>query len=198
MSKLSNAITMIELLNSGKKYSIDELSNILEVTPRMVRIYKEEIEKSGIYIDTIRGPYGGYVLNKSIRIPTRKFNSNDVKLLSNLIEKTKDINEQKKLEILKDKIRGIYQGSKVEQKESNILNNEKYNVLSRAIKQRKKVEILYYSYNKGENTRIIHPYDMFLTERGWGCAAYCEKRKDMRHFELDRIRKIKLLDEFYE
>ena len=67
MSKLSNAITMIELLNSGKKYSVDELSNILEVTPRMVRIYKEEIEKSGIYIDTIRGPYGGYVLNKSIR-----------------------------------------------------------------------------------------------------------------------------------
>lgn len=198
MSKLSNAITMIELLNSGKKYSIDELSNILEVTPRMVRIYKEEIEKSGIYIDTIRGPYGGYVLNKSIRIPTRKFNSNDVKLLSNLIEKTKDIDEQKKLEILKDKIRGIYQGSKVEQKESNVLNNEKYNVLSRAIKQRKKVEILYYSYNKGENTRIIHPYDMFLTEREWGCAAYCEKRKDMRHFELDRIRKIKLLDKFYE
>ena len=198
MSKLSNAITMIELLNSGKKYSVDELSNILEVTPRMVRIYKEEIEKSGIYIDTIRGQYGGYVLNKSIRIPNRKFNSNDVKLLSNLIEKTKDINEQKKLEILRDKIRGIYQGSKVEQKETNILNNEKYNVLSRAIKQRKKVEILYYSYNAGENLRIIHPYDMFLTERGWGCAAYCEKRKDMRHFELDRIRKIKLIEEFYE
>ena len=198
MSKLSNAITMIELLNSGKKYSIAELSNILEVTPRMVRIYKEEIEKAGIYIDTLRGPYGGYVLNKTIRIPTRKFNSNDIKLLSNVIEKISDIEEKNKLEILKDKIRGTYQGSKLEQKEMVSLNNEKYNILSRAIKQRKKVEILYYSYNAGENLRIIHPYDMFLTERGWGCAAYCEKRKDMRHFELDRIRKIKLIEEFYE
>ena len=55
MSKLSNMITMMELLHQGTKYSIEELSNILEVTPRMIRFYKEELEKAGIYIDTIRG-----------------------------------------------------------------------------------------------------------------------------------------------
>lgn len=198
MSKLSNTITMIELLNSGKKYSIKELSNILEVTPRMIRIYKEELEKAGIYIDTLRGLYGGYVLNKTIKIPIRKFNQNDVKLLTNIIQNTKDLKERQELEILKDKIRGIYQGSKNEKIELNSKNNEKYNILNRAIKQRKKVEILYYSYNKGENIRVIHPYDMFLTERGWGVAAYCETRKDMRHFELNRIRNIELLEEFYE
>lgn len=42
----------------GKKYSILELAGLLEVSPRMIRVYKDEIEKSGIYIDTIRGPYG--------------------------------------------------------------------------------------------------------------------------------------------
>ncbi|MCI8547400.1 MAG: transcriptional regulator, partial [Bacilli bacterium] len=50
MSKISNVITMLNLLSNGKKYSIDELSKILEVTPRMIRIYKNELEKSGIYI----------------------------------------------------------------------------------------------------------------------------------------------------
>ena len=56
MSKISNVLTMLEYLSSGKKYSIAELSEKLEVTPRMIRVYKDEIEKAGIYIDTIKGP----------------------------------------------------------------------------------------------------------------------------------------------
>ena len=32
--------------------------------------------------------------------------------------------------------------------------------------------------------------DMFLYNCGWGCAAFCEFRYDLRHFELKRINKI--------
>lgn len=197
MSKISNTITMLELLNNNKKYTIDELSKILEVTPRMIRIYKEELEKSGIYIDTIRGPYGGYVLNQSIRVPKRKFNKEDIELLND-IENKLDQETNKKIEILKDKIRGIYQGSKIEKKELDKEILPKYNLLTKAIKEKRKVKILYFSYNKGENERIIYPYDMFLYTNGWGCAAYCTLRSDMRHFELNRIIKCELLDEFFE
>ena len=44
MSKVSNVLTMIELLNSGRKYSIKELSQELEVSERMIRVYKEELD----------------------------------------------------------------------------------------------------------------------------------------------------------
>ena len=71
MSKISNVLMMLEYLSTGKKYSIKELSDKLEVSPRMIRIYKDELEKAGIYIDTIKGPYGGYVLNQNINIPKR-------------------------------------------------------------------------------------------------------------------------------
>ena len=53
MSKISNVINMLQILASGKKHSINELANTLEVTPRMIRVYKEELEKAGIFIDTI-------------------------------------------------------------------------------------------------------------------------------------------------
>lgn len=86
MSKISNVITMLNLLSNGKKYSIDELSKTLEVTPRMIRIYKSELEKAGIYIDTIMGPYGGYVLNQTIRVPERKFKKEDYELLDRCID----------------------------------------------------------------------------------------------------------------
>lgn len=122
MSKVSNVITMLELLQSGRKYSINELSNKLEVSERMIRVYKEDLEKAGIYIDTIMGPYGGYVLNQSVRMPVRKFKMKDAKLLDRYIaiEKDKDIKDE--LILLQDKIKGVYIGSKQEEKELNLKN----------------------------------------------------------------------------
>ena len=195
MSKISNAITMLNLLSTGKKYSIEELSKLLEVSPRMVRTYKEELEKAGIYIDSIMGPYGGYVLNQSIRIPERKFKKEDYELLDKYINNDVIDSDKEKLELLKDKIRGIYIGSKNEKNEIKDESITKYNILTRSIKERRKVKILYYSFNKGENERIIEPAEMFLFKDGWYCAAYCELRNDIRHFELKRIRNITLLDD---
>lgn len=192
MSKVSNAILLLELLSTGKKYSIDELASIIEVTPRMIRLYKEDLEKAGIYIDTIRGPYGGYVLNQTIRIPHRKFKKSDYELLKSL-EVSED--KKKELEELSDKIRGIYFGSKDEIHELDNCTKPLYNSIVKAMKNHQKLKINYYSYNKGNNDRIIHPLDLFLTSNGWGLAAYCEVKKDLRHFELKRINKIEILEE---
>ena len=197
MSKISNIITFLQYLNTGKKYSIKELSEKLEVSPRMIRVYKDELEKSGIYIDTIMGPYGGYVLNQSIKMPVREFKKKDYELLDKYIKEEKDEERKEKLILLKDKIQGIYISSK---NKSNELNHKdeiqsKYNLLTRAIKERKKVKILYYSYNKGENERVICPAEMFLFQDGWYVAAFCLLKNDIRHFELKRIIKYEILDE---
>lgn len=199
MSKISNVITMLNLLSNGKKYSVDELSKILEVTPRLVRLYKDELEKSGIYIDSIMGPYGGYVLNQTIRVPERKFKKEDYELLERCMDNNISINDKEKIELLKDKIRGIFIGSKEEEQELNLSDEilKRYNILTRAIKERRKVKILYYSYNKGENERIICPAEMFLFQDGWYVAAFCLLKNDIRHFELRRIIKYELLTETF-
>ena len=180
MSKISNVIMMLQYLSSGRKYNIKDLSEKLEVSERMIRGYKEEREKAGIYIDTIMGPYGGYVLNQNIRIPTRKFTKDDYEFLHNLKVKDED---KEKLEILADKVHGVYFDSKNENIELKDEIKKYYNILTKAIKEERKVLINYYSYTHGNQDRIIHPLDMFLYNNGWGCAAYCEKKKDLRHFE---------------
>ena len=48
----------------------------------MISLYKEKFKKARIYIDTIRGSYGGYVLNQSIKLLFRKFNNNDIELMT--------------------------------------------------------------------------------------------------------------------
>ena len=192
MSKVSNVILMLEYLENGRKYSIKELSEKLEVSERMVRVYKEELEKAGIYIDTLMGPYGGYVLNQSVRIPSRKFTKSDYEFLKNLKVDEKD---REKLQIIADKVHGVYFDSTNEKLELKDSIKTSYNILARAIKEKRKVKINYYSYTQGNQDRVIRPYDLFLYNTGWGCAAFCELRNDLRHFELKRINKIELLDE---
>lgn len=158
MSKISNVLTMLEYLSSGKKYSISELSEKLEVTPRMIRVYKEEIEKAGIYIDTIKGPYGGYVLNQNINVPKRFITPNEI----------------------------------------NVKNKAFLNLINKAIKEKRKCIIEYYSKNEENiSKRIIHPYDLILLGNEWGVAAYCELKEEVRHFYINRIKEIKLLENFY-
>jgi predicted DNA-binding transcriptional regulator YafY len=192
MSKISNVLLMLQYLENGRKYNIKELSEKLEVSERMVRLYKEELEEAGIYIDSIMGPYGGYVLNQSIRVPQRKFSIEDYQFLKNL--NVKDT-EKEKLKLIADKVHGVYFNSRNENLElkDNIKNI--YNIITRAINEKRKVKINYYSYNNGNLDRVIRPYEMFLYNTGWGCAAFCELRNDLRHFELKRINNIELLDE---
>lgn len=158
MSKISNVLTMFEYLSSGKKYSVTELAEKLEVTPRMIRVYKNEIEKAGILIDTIKGPYGGYVLNQNINVPKRFIIPNEM----------------------------------------NVKNKEFLNLANRAIKEKRKCFIEYYSKNGKKITkRTIHPYDLILLGNEWGVAAYCESKQEIRHFYINRIKTIKLLEIFY-
>lgn len=192
MSKVSNVLLMLQYLENGRKYNIKELSDKLEVSERMIRVYKDELEKAGIYIDTLMGPYGGYVLNQSIRVPTRKFSKSDYEFLKNLSVDDKD---RERLQIIADKIHGVYFDSNNEKIELKDDIKNSYNILTRAIKEKRKVKINYYSFVHGNQDRVIRPYDMFLYNTGWGCAAFCELKSDLRHFELKRINKIELLDE---
>lgn len=158
MSKLSNTLMMLELLQNGRKYSIKELSEKLEVSPRMVRKYKDELELAGIYVESLRGTYGGYYLNQNIKLPNRFLKPENIKLN----------------------------------------NKEYFNVISKSIKTRNKCYIEYYSKEHDKITcRVIHPYELIVLDNEWGVAAYCESKQEIRHFYLNRISKINVLEEKY-
>ena len=157
MSKLSNTIMLLRLLQNGKKYSIKELANELEVSPRMIRTYKNELECAGRYIESIRGPYGGDYLNQNIKLP-------------------ENINKSKIMPV----------------------NKEYYNSLSKAINNRNKCYIEYYSKEHDSITkRVIRPYELIVLDNEWGVAAFCENKQEIRHFYLNRISKLEILDGIY-
>lgn len=196
MGKISNAIQMLNYLNTGNKYSVNELSVKLGITERMVRYYKAELEKAGIPIETFMGPNGGYYII-NIKNQYHHFNKYDLQLLENInteLEKIgyENIEEYKKII---DKIK--FSRDIEEEKSKYFLDNgslyksELYSVLNDSILNKSAIKILYKNLNQEWQERNIHPLQIFNYDKKMYVTAYCELRDDIRHFEISRIKLIK-------
>lgn len=200
MAKLANLLTMVELLNTGKKYSIKELAEQLEVSDRTIREYKLFLEEAGIYVDTIRGPYGGYVLTKEVNFPKVRFVEQDMKIINDVARFIKDEKIKQKLDNLTNKIEQNILHD--ENEYTKLLNDDKkqnvYNIISKALKYNFKVKIKYYNLQHGESIRTIYPLGLYLFEQEWWCSSYWEEKDDMRQFHLKRILEAELLEEKFD
>lgn len=200
MAKFSNLLAMLELLNTGKKYSIKELSSYLEVSERVIREYKLFLEEAGIYVDTIRGPYGGYILRKTINVPALLFNDKDVEILKEVIENIHNSKLKSDLKNIKNKMNNNFLYD--ENRNTQFINNgdelKVYNTLNKAIKYNYKVKIKYYNLQHGESIRTIYPLGMYLFQDEWWCSSYWEEKDDMRQFHIKRILECEILNSTFE
>ena len=196
MGKFSNMLFMIDLLNTGNKYSIKELSQKLGVTERMIRYYKEELENNGIFIESFKGPNGGYFMLDRVKNYI-SFNKYDVQLLENISEVLEKSNFpfMKSYKDLLEKVKNMY--SIAEEKSKFIIdiksldNNEIFNIEKSSIKKQEAINIEYRNIDGTISKRTIHPLQLFNYKDINYVTAYCELRKDIRHFEIERIENIK-------
>ena len=138
MGKITNAILMLNYLNTGNKYSVKELSEKIGITERMVRYYKIELEEAGIPIETFMGPNGGYyILN--VKNQYNHFNKYDLQVLediNNILKKNKydEIKKyQKTIKKIKYEIDIEEEKSKYFQENGTVNNSETYLILNEAI-----------------------------------------------------------------
>lgn len=196
MGKFSNMLFMVDLLNTGNKYSIKELSQKLGVTERMIRYYKEELENNGIFIESFKGPNGGYFMLDRVKNYI-SFNKYDVQLLENISEVLEKSNFpfMKSYKDLLEKVKNMY--SIAEEKSKFIIdiksldNNEIFNIVKSSIKKQEAINIEYRNIDGTISKRTIHPLQLFNYKDINYVTAYCELRKDIRHFEIERIENIK-------
>lgn len=182
MSKVANMLNMLRILKDGKKHKMKDISEQIEVSPRMVKQYKNELEQAGIYIDSKRGVYGGYSLNDEL-------NNIDVGLTSHELTKLKEMESYfDRNNDFKEIIRKIFNSYEKNITEDNskkinrITETGKFDLkniymnMRKAINGRNKVDIKYFSNESGVSQRVIHPAEMFYYLDEWYVAAFCEKK----------------------
>lgn len=196
MGKIANMLYMIDLLNTGNIYTLKELSEKIGVTERMIRYYKDEICNNGIAIESFKGPNGGYFMIDEIKNYT-SINKYDIQLLDNVEHFLSDNNFKyiDKYEEFLDKAKKMY--SIYEEKSKYIANVDITSsemiekIIKSAISKNEKVEIVYNDVDGSQHRRIIHPLYLFKYKENYYVTAFCELRKDIRHFEIKRIVNIK-------
>src|SRR5262245_42222262 len=72
-SPTTRLLTVLELLQSYKKMSGPELARRLEIDVRTVRRYVVMLQDMGIPVESERGPYGAYQLQRGHRLPPLMF-----------------------------------------------------------------------------------------------------------------------------
>lgn len=188
MSKISKNIKMLDILSSGKIYSCKKLSEMLEVSPRTVRQYKDELEKEGIYIENIMGKNGGYRLCSKVEVPSILFNKNDIEKINLIIDKLSN-DDKKELENIKEKIntycRLVNNIDNFSEEDKN-----KIDIIQEAINNKRKITIEYYS--KGiKKSRDIIPIQIYVYEKMIMVVVhYSDDVNDIRHLNLKRIENI--------
>lgn len=200
MSKVANMLNMVQILKDGKVHSLQSLAKELEVSVRMIRQYKVELEQAGIYIDSNTGKYGGYKLEQELNKIDIGLTQNEINILedmmSGLEKEEKDILLKIKEAYIKNKQKQDKKKLKDIKEQSKELT-EIYQVVRKAINEKRKMKITFYSVNSGMTKRIIHPAELFEYIDEWYVAAFCELRNEIRLFKLEDIREYKLLEENY-
>lgn len=208
MSKVANMINMVKILEDNEIHSIKELSEKLEVSNRMIRVYKEELEQAGIYINSVRGIYGGYVLDEALSSINIGLNSKELEVIDDvnlyLVDK-KDFKYKNDYYKVSKKILDSYMKNEKmnnkkklkKVKEQRDVLKKKYIDIRNAINQKNKVFIKFFSVNTKDTERIIHPAELFCYNEEWYVAAFCELRNEIRLFDLKNIKEYKILNEKY-
>jgi predicted DNA-binding transcriptional regulator YafY len=210
MSKIANAFRMLLLLKSRGRMQIKELAEELELSERIIRVYRDQLEMAGFHIHTTRGRHGGYYLSKSNIFEYMSLSQKELTSLVQACEQLKHNQTFLHYDELKSAVMKIQSISKQQvqaetpqnpyilEEKANIdleQEKEKYEILYEAMLTRKKVKIVYESLKTGRSERVIHPYNLIPYKNFWYCVGYCELRKAFRDFKLTRILEYKVCNE---
>ena len=195
MSKLGNTLTMLKILESGKVYKISELAQMLECSERSVRTYKEDLEKAGIYIDSIPGKYGGYYYSKSMVDTCYCFNQRELNNIENVFLKLKELKfkELDKMSCIIDKIRFqvILSSNRFKKLEDDNTEDidKKYELISKAINSNSNLEIIY----KDRKKCILQPHNIYVYDNDYYITGINISIKQIRTFNFKEIKNLKIL-----
>lgn len=201
MSRVSNALNMYLILQIRGLVSVKDLASELEVSERMIKGYKKDLEMAGIYIASKAGRYGGYYLEKKRKLEGMSFTESELSALKMAKEaiKSGNFHYSKQFEVLASKILITKENGNIEyyhnktiSEDENVFMKEKkvWAEINLAINKNTKIVIKYKSLKENGieiKNRTVHPYGVFDYKGATYFYGYCEVAKDIRFFKLSRI-----------
>lgn len=201
MNRAAACIKLIQILSVRTDYvKTEELADLLETNPRNVREYIKELEVAGYTLESMKGLYGGYRLDKSCLLPSLKLNRDDKKLIGSTItylQNRSDFLDFNSFQEVMGRITASVERTNeitpitmIDRFPLSMDKNEleaRYQTLHECIESQMKCEITYRSAKNKERIHTIHPYKLFVYNGTWFVLAYNESIHDFGYFKLNRL-----------
>lgn len=205
-------LSMLFLFQSQRKWTVSELSDELEVSDRTVHRYIGMLEEMGIPLYSERGPYGGFSLLRTYKLPPLLFTPEEATVLYMGARLVNDIwgkpfhdavtGVTAKLDnVLPDDIRQEVQRS---QRSLAVLTGTARDYspfhdlmaeLRDCMAAGQRILIRYHSFSRVETARKVDPYGLCFRWGNWYLIGFCHLRDEMRTFRIDRITRCQALEE---
>ncbi len=187
------------LLAKGQT-AIPELAEKLEVSERTIYRDLDALSAAGIPVFAERGRNGGVRLMEDYVLSRELLSEEERKELLSALQSLSAAGAYDAA--LLQKLSALFQVSSEEWYEVDFSrwggkarDNEKFELLKRAVIYRRCVRIAYAGTDGEESVRTVWPLRLSYKSRAWYLKAWCSDKNDFRLFKLNRILKWELLEE---
>lgn len=207
-------LSMLFLFQSRRQWTVSELSDELDVSDRTVHRYIGMLEEMGIPLYSERGPYGGFSLLRTYKLPPLIFTPEEATVLYMGARLIQDIwgktfqdavtGVTAKLDnVLPDDIR---QEAGRAQRSLVVVTGTSRDyapfhdlmvTLRECMAQSQRISLSYHSFSRVQTRRVVDPYALSLRWGNWYLVGYCHLREELRTFRIDRIGDLQPLDETF-
>lgn len=202
MRHMSRAERLLELMQVLRRHrrpvSGAALARELDVSIRTLYRDIASLQAQGAHIDGEPGL--GYVLKPGFMLPPLMFSEEEIEALvlgSRWVADRADAELAAAARNLLAKVGAVLPADLRHELDSSALlvgpgaalaaGDTELPKIRRAIRAQRKVEIRYRDTKGEETTRVIWPFALGFFDRVRVVAAWCELRRDLRHFRTDRI-----------
>jgi predicted DNA-binding transcriptional regulator YafY len=213
MNRIDRLYAMVTVLQSRRVVRAEDLAARFNISVRTVYRDLKSLEESGIPIGAEAGI--GYYLMEGFHLPPVMFSHEEARALlvaGKFMEQYSDLSSFRSFEDALVKVRAVLSMDKKDEMESlekRIIVLPKspvpggpgelhLNIIKQALVSNRVLSIEYFTPSSQEITaRTIEPVGLCFYSDKWHLIAYCRLRQDYRDFRLDRISKLKSVQEIF-
>ena len=208
----SRVLTVLELLQARPGITGPELAKRLEVDVRSIRRYIAKLQDAGIPVEAVPGRRGGYRLRPGYALPPLVFTPEEAAAIVVGLVGGPGANAaaaKATVESALSKLTRVMPKDAREQLKS--IPSRMHSIAARAYTPsislildlidaadaRRPVELAYTSGDGRTTERVVEPYGLVEKAGRWYLVGACRLRGEYRTFRLDRIERMRVLDETF-
>lgn len=211
MNRTDRLLAIILELQAKTWQRAEDLAATFEISKRTVYRDMQALAEAGVPV--VSSPGQGYRLDEGYFLPPLSFTTAEAVCLilgCEFVARKFDAQYHasalaalRKIDaVLADRLRGEVRDLQDSLRFLDVRSTPEHNQalaqLRRAILDRRRIEISYETRftaaEQRHNRRRVDPYGLIFIERAWYLIGYCHLRQDIRHFRLDRIDSLRVLE----